>query len=954
MNIDDLKQRIRLQDLFETSSKMVCCPFHNEKTPSLSINHVKNLWHCWGCGLGGSPIDFLIYRDRIDEGEAIRRLAEMAGIELDPPTPEQIERLAADRRREECLSFAADHYHQILLNSGPQMKWLSDRGFTLETIQKFRIGYSDRSLSQVVRATPIPARLGKLGITSQDFLDCGLIRPNRDYPGRTHDFFFNRIIFPVVYRGRVVHMAGRCFPDDPDQIKYLNLSSTDADKKPLANGRPMDWLFAEDNLGADEVLVAEGLPDTLTLLQWGMNAVGALGTGGIKKHLEKFRRCKKVFLPWDSDEAGRREVLKAAGELNDVLEQGDAYMVALPDGVKDVNEWLQAGATVGDLKEILAMAKPYPLALIESIAIDSRPNEMTEQLAPVFRALSRKVTEEQEKYFLIIRDRLKIPPRAGREAVKRIKGELEKPAAQKAETGPSFTYTWHQPRYMVPALDFKFNSPAVANVCVFLETKTRKPTENGRVIEVLEMEPVLIRSSYVEAGHQVEATPIRMLDLAPEEARRVPTRNIVEGRWRPNPKHPHSVANFLNGKVKDLDVPKLFDDLVAVFESYIWFPNSFDHKVLAVWTMMTYTHRLFDSLGYLHLHGVKASGKSQVARILEELCFNAKKTASGTESTLFRSVESNCRTYFVDEAEKLSNPKPGTASEAIGLLCNDSYKQGANAERNEQDPKSKSWVPASYDTYCPKIFASINPLNSTLASRCIQILSLPATGPERDKLRDFAQNRWRDLPKLRDLRDRLYCWALLYFPDLHRIYTETLLDHPGVHHLRGRQREMWLPLLTIAFHIDERRFVDGAVPESSEEVLSYVLTQAQKVKAVESAKSEEDTNYDVAIIQALHEAIVTNELGPSADAFDGVGAWYSTTECCEVVTSKLRESGLFSSEMSTTPKRLAGLLKKTQTIDAARMDRRRINGQKMGIIRLSKDALEEAIKRLGGSVSDDV
>lgn len=954
MNIDDLKQRIRLKELFGTSERMVCCPFHQEKTPSCSVNHEKNLFRCWGCDKAGSPIDFLVYRDGISDAEAIRRLAEMAGVELEPPTPEYVARLAADRRREECLAFAADHYHQVLIESGPAMKWLLDRGFTQDTIKRYRIGYADRSLTKLVRANPIPARLGDMGITAQDFVDCGLVRPNSRYPGRYHDFFFDRITFPVVHRGRVVHMAGRCFPDDPEQIKYLNLPTNDADGKPLPNSRPLDWLYAEDNVTADEVVAAEGLPDSLTWLQWGFKTVGALGTQGLKKHVKKFRHCKRVYLPWDSDAAGRKGMLETAGLLAQELENGDAYMVPLPDGPNDSNEWLQAGATADDAKEILKLAKPYPLALIESIDPDAKPNEKTEQLEPVFRALARKKIEEQAAYTNIIKSRLKINSGAIREAIRRIQNEMAKPVAKKEDPGSAFTFTWNQPRYMVPALDFHFNSPAVANVTVFLETKVRQATEDGRVIEKLEMEPVLIKSSYLEAGHQVEATPIRMMELAPEEARRIPTRNIVEGRWRPSPKHPHSVANFITGKVKELDVPRLFDDLVDLFQSYIWFPNAYDHKVLAAWTMMTYVHRLFDSLGYLHLHGVKASGKSQTARLLEELCFNAKKTSSGTESTLFRSVESNCRTYFVEEAEKLSNPKPGTSAEAIGLLCNDGYKQGANAERNEQDPKTKGWVPVSYDTFSPKVFASINPLNPVLASRCIQILCLPATGPEREGLRDYAQNKWREMPRIRELRDRLYCWALLYFPDLHRIYTETLVDHAGIHFLRGREREMWLPLLTIAWHIDELRFPGDTVPERDEDILSYALIQAQKVKAAESQKEEGETNYDVAILQALYDAIITNDLGPVADTFDGApGAWFSTIECCEIITAKLRESGLFSSEMSTVPKRLGSLLRKAQVIDASKKDRRRINGKPTHILRISIEALEEAIRRLGGRVGDD-
>jgi len=296
------------------------CPFHNEKTPSFTVSPSKQIFHCFGCGAGGDAVGFLIRHDNYTFPEAVRRLADRAGIEI----PEA-ERRTGGRADVEPLVSAnekAAEFFAANLKGSPEAakarKYLEGRGFDLGLAAEYGLGYGlpewDGALKQLDRA----------GITAQTAEKAGLVL--RKSSGRGHyDRFRDRLMFTIRdIRGRVVGFGGRALDDS--EPKYLNSPETPLFKKG-------ETLYLADR-AADYIrkrgfaIVTEGYFDAIACHRAGVkNAVATLGTALTPMHLRLIGRfAKNVLLVFDSDAAG----IKAAERSLDVfLPTGMTAKVAL-------------------------------------------------------------------------------------------------------------------------------------------------------------------------------------------------------------------------------------------------------------------------------------------------------------------------------------------------------------------------------------------------------------------------------------------------------------------------------------------------------------------------------------------------------------------------------------------------------------------------------------------------
>ncbi|MNX81949.1 hypothetical protein D3C86_1136570 [compost metagenome] len=616
-----------------------------------------------------------------------------------------------------------------------------------------------------------------------------------------------------------------------------------------------------------------------------------------------------------------------------------------------MNEYLLSGATKD---EYLALPEvPLIIHMIEQIDPALPAAERKERLQPVYKLIARLSLMEQEEYFQVLKLDLKVPKKASQAEVKKILEAPKPREEEKAADEPAFKLTFKRRRLVVPAQDFVFNSPASGNVAVYLSTERTVVDDSGsRTVEG--MEPFLIRATHNNGGDvKIDVKNIMQMGLTRDEMKRVPFASMVAGRWRPEGHFPYSIERFLGSHVKEVNGAELFDDIEALFQRYIWLPDERDYKLLAAWTMMTYVYRLFDAIGYLQLHGVRESGKSQILRLLELICFNAKKSSSATESAMFRSLEANCRTFFVDEAEKLNNPQPGTPAHDLMLLCNDGYKKGGGAERVEKNEQG-NFETVFFDTFSPKVFASIAELNYILASRCIKISCLRATHEEAAALKDFAQNSHRELPVIEEIRDRLYCWMLLHFPDIQAIYSEGLLESPALAHLKGREREMWLPLFTIAQHVDMARYgedIRQVAVLTPDKFLCSVLAELQRSKEAERRSHESDVSLDLLILTQLYELVTSGEL-QRIRVGDGQGDWFPFKEAADLISDRLKEGGLSWKEEPCSSRKLAAVLLKTQVIGEADKTQLKVNGSGKRVFLLRMDDLKERILRNGGRLEE--
>ncbi len=284
------------------------CPFHQEKTPSFSVNPAKGYFYCFGCKKGGDVINFVMNRDRVEFKEALKTLADAAGIEWNPGDGAHAREQASERQTLLNANSAACQFFEKYL-AGPSgtaaREYLAKRGITAESIKRFQIGLSPDAWDGLLKS-PVGQR-----ITAAWMAAAGLAK-RRDAGEGFYDTFRNRVMFPIRdERARVIAFGGRVMPGATDPAKYLNSPET-----PLfAKGRCM---FGLDMARAKIVetrtaIVVEGYTDVVVAHQCGVsNVISVLGTAITEYHVSQLRRlADRIVLLFDGDAAGDAAVDKS-------------------------------------------------------------------------------------------------------------------------------------------------------------------------------------------------------------------------------------------------------------------------------------------------------------------------------------------------------------------------------------------------------------------------------------------------------------------------------------------------------------------------------------------------------------------------------------------------------------------------------------------------------------------
>ena len=308
----------------------VClCPFHSEKTPSCHIYSDTQSFYCFGCGAGGSVIQFIMLMEHLDFQESVRFLAQRAGIAM---PEDSFDRTADEKQRLlEINREAARFYRDILISDKGSEGWnyLRGRGLSENTIRKYGLGYAPDDWSTLKNHM-----LAK-GYAEQELLSAALLsRSQRS--GTTYDKFRHRVMFPIIdRRGNIIGFGGRTLePDAP--AKYLNSDETLVFHK-------RESLFSLNfakNTKEKNLILCEGYMDVISLNQAGFdNAVATLGTAITPEQARLMRQyCEEVVISYDSDSAGQKATMKAINLLGDA---GIEARVLQMSGAKDPDEYIQ-------------------------------------------------------------------------------------------------------------------------------------------------------------------------------------------------------------------------------------------------------------------------------------------------------------------------------------------------------------------------------------------------------------------------------------------------------------------------------------------------------------------------------------------------------------------------------------------------------------------------------------
>ncbi len=300
--VDVISQYVHLQK--KGSNYTCCCPFHNEKTPSFSVNQARQIYKCFGCGEGGSVITFLQKYENMTFPEAIKFLAERAGVALPEDTNSRANR-ARDNRRARLLEVnkeAAKYYYYILRSSRGDvgMDYLERRGLTEETRNQFGLGYA------TVSGNDILAYLKSKGFKDEEIRDSG-IASFSEQKGLSSKFW-NRVMFPIQDSNhRVIGFGGRVMGEG--EPKYLNSPETEIFDK----SRNLYGLNFARTSRKKNFILCEGYMDVIALHQAGFNqAVASLGTAFTSGQANLLRRyTTDVLLAYDSDGAGTKAAIRA-------------------------------------------------------------------------------------------------------------------------------------------------------------------------------------------------------------------------------------------------------------------------------------------------------------------------------------------------------------------------------------------------------------------------------------------------------------------------------------------------------------------------------------------------------------------------------------------------------------------------------------------------------------------
>ncbi|MCI8618038.1 MAG: DNA primase [Clostridia bacterium] len=304
------------------------CPFHNEKSPSFSVSPDKQIFHCFGCGVGGNVITFVSKIEGLNFIETVQMLAERANIQL--PTLEN----NVDSQKEilkdkvyKVNEFTAEFYHQNLYK--PQAKigqeYVKKRQLSNETLKSYRIGFSGKF-------NELYQELKKQGFGEQEILESGLVNKNEN--GQYIDRYRNRLMFPICdARGRVIAFGGRVLDDS--KPKYINSPENIVYSK----GRHLFGLNVAKKGDTKKLLIVEGYMDVISLHQRGItNVVAPLGTALTEQQGWLLRKnTEQIVLGFDSDDAGLQAKVRSLAVLENM---GCDIRILQMEGAKDPDEYI--------------------------------------------------------------------------------------------------------------------------------------------------------------------------------------------------------------------------------------------------------------------------------------------------------------------------------------------------------------------------------------------------------------------------------------------------------------------------------------------------------------------------------------------------------------------------------------------------------------------------------------
>jgi DNA primase len=392
------------------------CPFHAEKTPSFTISPDKQLYHCFGCGAGGNLFNFVMQYEKVSFFEAVKKVAEYAGIEI--PKPEKKERWIETEFEElyEANRFAYEFFVRSLLKTWEgksAIEYLYKRGINDASIKNFGIGYSPNQWDALVQYAI------KYNFPLESLEKAGLIVKRDD--GGYYDRFKDRIMFPIFsVSGRIIAFGGRRLKDDENIPKYINSPET----KIYVKSKVLYGLYqAKDAIRKKEyAILVEGYMDCISLFQAGIeNVVASGGTALTDDQVRLISNyTRTIYFLYDADSAGARAMLRG---IDIILAHGlDVYIVKLPEG-EDPDSFIRKNP-VSEFEKLIEKAVnfiDFKASTYQQLGKFDDPNVKSKAIRSLVESISKIPDELKRSVFIReISAKYKLPERVLAQELEKI------------------------------------------------------------------------------------------------------------------------------------------------------------------------------------------------------------------------------------------------------------------------------------------------------------------------------------------------------------------------------------------------------------------------------------------------------------------------------------------------------------------------------------------------------
>jgi DNA primase catalytic core len=732
--LEELKSRIDIASLaqrhgfaIDKHGHTVCFNRHDQKTPSLTFYENTQSYHCFGCNAHGDAISLIQRVQGCSFWDAVNSLALEASMDLFQSN----NGFDADLfgRVAGCLEAAASMYHEWLETDD---SYLIKRGISYDTAKRFMIGRT-RGRDDLCQS------LQETGIAPDTLLLSGLVKDDGT------DFFQDHIVVPIMSQGRVVDFYGRSLSDNGGS-RHWGLSN---DRFKVGDGL-FNW-----QPGASNLILVEGVFDALALIQNGFpHAVGTFGTQGLsKRFLERMVRGKtqSVFVCYDGDAPGREAALREAYAIEDA--GVEAIIVDLPVD-QDPSDFFLANTTEDFQMLVDGALTPLDkeLSLLGGLTSEQQVLALRKTILPRCQSMKpmdqttavKKIAQTTDLREVDIRSEIRASLQMDTQEVSAP--EVVNPT-QYEQINPSLHIGRHVTLITIPVM-------------------VKNPTTGE-----IRWEPYVVSSE-----HQM--FPLKRDELM---QRGYYCRDLV---FPEKSRYSWAVIDgFQRGDCQG-NLPGTYQRIRDLLRQNLDFADQTTYDYLAAYVIATYFHPVFNYFPYVHFTGTKAVGKSKTLKILGCLCFNAILSVDISDASQFRSIEAMRPTLLLDETENLQERG---YSERRALLLG-GYEDGPSVFRTEKD--GETYRVREFDNFSPRVFASIEGLESTLASRTVQI---PMQRSFNESIKDREVDR--NDPEWEELRSELFLVLMSYGQHIRELNQS--LDKPDTVKFDSREYNLFKPVLTI-------------------------------------------------------------------------------------------------------------------------------------------------------------